>query len=103
MKKNLDELLYAYGKATRFSPPDELIERTTSRLRKRKSLKLWLLLAAALGLPLLYAPFVILIVVPMPTPQLLLFISATTTFYNALIAVMWLTRTQLSKLAKEVL
>lgn len=103
MKKDLEEMLHAYGKATRLSPSEDLVERTKGKLERPSSLRFWLVLAAVFGLPLLWAPPALMIAVPMPLPQLLVFSSVVATFYNALIIVMWLTRTQLSKIAKEVL
>lgn len=103
MKKDLEQLLHAYGKATQLSPSEELVERTLGRMQRQRSRKIWLVLAAVLGLPLLYAPLIVPMAMPMSLPQLLLFSSAGATFYNALIIIMWLTRSQLSKFAKEVL
>lgn len=103
MKKDLDELLHAYGEATRLSPSEKLVERTKGKLEGPSSLRFWLVLAAVLGLPLLWAPFVMIITVPMPLPQLLAFSSMVLSFYNAIIIVMWLTRAQIYKIAREVM
>jgi len=100
--KDLDKLLYSFGKATQLSPSEELVQRTQAKVRRRQSPRLLLAAAAILGLPLLYAPLAVLIAVPLPLPQLLLSICAAASFYNALIIVMWLNRAQLSKIAKEV-
>lgn len=103
MKKDLEQLLYAYGKATQLSPSEELVQRTLGRMQRPRFRKIWLVLAAVFGLPLLYAPLIVPMAIPMSLPQSLLFASLVTSFYNALIIVMWLTRAQLSKFAKEVL
>lgn len=101
--KDMEKLLQAYGKATQLSPPEELIERTKVRLTRPTIRRSWLVLAAILGLPLLYGPLVLLIILPMSLPELLLHIGMVSTFYNALIIILWLTRAQISKLAQEVL
>ncbi len=100
MKKDLEELLYAYGRATQVPPPEELVEQTKGRLR-RPAWRKWLVLAAILVLFLLYTPLVVLLTIPMPLPQLLLSVSCAVTFYNALIIVMWLTREKIGKFFKE--
>jgi len=91
-------MFYTYGKATEISPDKTLIQRTKKKVTHQVN-PLYLLVLSVL--PILYAPLVGLLIWRPHLPQLLLVLMSISIFYNALIALIWISRIEIYRFIKE--